>query len=88
MSIFVENFVKFYQFCRVVLFQIRLVSGMTFSESLSCLKFRILPDPYPDPQHCKCVHDTVRSYMFMLHLDKSDEEEGEIISVYVAPGQE
>jgi hypothetical protein len=30
----------------------------------------------------------VRSYLFMLHLDKSDEQEGEIISVYVAPGHE
>jgi hypothetical protein len=30
----------------------------------------------------------VRSYVFMLHLDKSDEQEGEIISVYVSPGQE
>ncbi len=30
----------------------------------------------------------VRSCLFMLHLDKSDEKEGEIISVYVAPGQE
>jgi hypothetical protein len=30
----------------------------------------------------------VRSYLFMLHLDKSDEKEGEIICVYVAPGQE
>ncbi len=30
----------------------------------------------------------VRSYLFMLHLDKSDKEEGEIISVYVAPGKE
>ncbi len=30
----------------------------------------------------------MRSYLFMLHLDKSDEQEGEIISVYVAPRQE
>ncbi len=30
----------------------------------------------------------MRSYLFMLHLDKSDEQEGEIISVDVAPGQE
>ncbi len=30
----------------------------------------------------------VRSHLFLLHLEKSDEEEDEIISVYVAPGQE
>jgi hypothetical protein len=30
----------------------------------------------------------VRSYLFMLHLDKSNEQEDEIIFVYVAPGQE
>jgi hypothetical protein len=30
----------------------------------------------------------MRSYLFMLHLDKSDEQEGEIICVYDASGQE